>query len=208
MMVMMMMITCLGTFSQTSLGTWLHTFRGTSLQTFGKEKSITEINFKSQFHPNWKSLWRKFENLSHLFCHLSWNILAHLTRNLRDSLIFWTFQFCILWLKHCQGTTDSRHWVLWVNQHLLSILTNPTSQVSQQGVTEARQWSDLGSIKCKMQNANASEYGKIGRGRSWLGYYLLHISSRSRREISASKSTWIKLPPKENHFARDCLLGC
>ena len=53
MMVMMMMITCLGTFSQTSLGTWLHTFRGTSLQTFGREKSIeTEIDFKSQFHPN------------------------------------------------------------------------------------------------------------------------------------------------------------
>ena len=107
-----------------------------------------------------------------------------------------------------KGTTDSRHWVLWVNQHLLSILTNPTSQVSQQGVTEARQWSDLGSIKCKMQNKNASEYGKIGRGRSWLGYYLLHISSRSRREISASKSTWIKLPLKENHLTRDCLLGC
>ena len=63
-------------------------------------------------------------------------------------------------------------------------------------------WSD------KMQNANASRYGKIGRGRSWLGYYLLHISSHSRREISALKSTWIKHPPKENHFARNCLLGC
>ena len=57
-------------------------------------------------------------------------------------------------------------------------------------------WSD------KMQNANASRYGKIGRGRSWLGYYLLHISSRSRREISALKSTWIKLPLKENHFCK------
>ena len=33
MMMILTMVTCLGTFSQTSLGTWLHTLRGTSLQT-------------------------------------------------------------------------------------------------------------------------------------------------------------------------------
>ena len=33
MMMILAMVTCLGTFSQTSLGTWLHTLRGTSLQT-------------------------------------------------------------------------------------------------------------------------------------------------------------------------------
>ena len=66
----------------------------------------------------------------------------------------------------------------------------------------------IGHGSDKMQNGDASDYDIIGRGISWLGYYLLHISSRSRREISALKSTWIKLPPKENHFARDCLLGC